>query len=132
MIAFDTNVLVRLLVKDDPDQFATALALLEGATEAEEPCYLSDAVLCETVWVLASQYDASRSDILAAMTEIVADGRYAFDSAKAVRQALRAFEHGRADFSDYLIGVRAQRKGARTTYTFDKKLKNREWFSYLR
>lgn len=132
MIAFDTNVLVRLLVKDDPDQFATALALLDRATEAEEPCYLSDAVLCETVWVLDSQYDASRSDILAAMTELAADGRYAFDDAEAVSQALRAFEDGPADFPDYLIGARAQGRGARTTYTFDRKLRDREGFSYLR
>jgi len=131
VIAFDTNVLVRLLVKDDPEQFAVALALLERAVETEEACFLSDGVLCETAWVLDSQYDASRSDILAAMTELVADERYAFDDKEGVHQALRAFEEGRADFSDYLIGERARRKGARTTYSFDRKLKNREGFTYL-
>lgn len=130
MIAFDTNVLVRLLVKDDPEQFATALSLLERAVEAEEVCYLSDGVLCETVWVLDSQYGASRADILAAMSEVLADPRYGFDDEEGVRQALRAFEEGRADFSDHLIGERARRKGARTTYSFDKKLKNQQGFTF--
>jgi predicted nucleic-acid-binding protein len=131
VIAFDTNVLIRLLVKDDPDQFATATALLERASEAEERCYLSDAVLCETAWVLASLYGASRSEILAALSTIAAEGRYAFDDPEGLADALRAYEAGRADFSDYLIGERAQRRGARTTYTFDGKLRNREGFTCL-
>jgi predicted nucleic-acid-binding protein len=132
VIAFDTNVLVRLLVRDDAEQFAAATALLEAAGEDGETCYLADAVLCETEWVLTSRYSARRADVLAALTEIAADGRYAFDDPDAVAEALRAYAAGRADFSDYLIGARSRAKGARTTYTFDGKLKNREGFTYLR
>ncbi len=132
MIAFDTNVLVRLLVGDDPEQLAAATALLEAAGETGETCYLADGVLCETEWVLSSRYNARRADVLAALTEIAADGRYAFDDPDTVAEALRAYAAGRADFSDYLIGARSRAKGARTTYTFDGKLKNREGFTYLR
>ncbi len=105
MIAFDTNVLVRLLVRDDPEQFAAATALLEAAGESGEICYLADAVLCEVEWVLTSRYSAHRADVLAALTEIAADGRYAFDAADTLAEALRAYAEGRADFSDYLIGA---------------------------
>lgn len=132
MIALDTNVLVRLLVEDDADQFTKATAVLERAADAEEPCFISDAVLCETAWVLASRYGAGRAEILAAMSELVADGRYAFDAPQALTEALRAFEDGRADFSDYLIGTSARRRGARTTYTFDRKLEKDEGFTLLR
>lgn len=132
MIALDTNVLVRLLVKDDPDQFAKALAVLERATDTEEPCFISDAVLCETAWVLASRYGAGRAEILAAMSELVADGRCAFDAPEALTETLQAFEDGRADFSDYLIGASARRRGVRTTYTFDRKLEKDEGFTLLR
>lgn len=132
MIAFDTNVLVRLLVDDDPDQFAVAASLLERAAEAEDACYLSDAVLCETAWVLTSRYGASRGDVLAALNEIVADGRYVFDDVAVVAEAIRACEVARAGFSDYLIGARARRAGARTTYTFDLRLRNDTGFTGLR
>jgi predicted nucleic-acid-binding protein len=132
VIALDTNVLVRLLVQDDPDQFAKALAVLERATETEEPCFVSDAVFCETAWVLASRYGAGRTEILAAMSELAADGRYAFDHPEALTEALQAFEDGRADFSHYLIGASARRRGARTMYTFDRKLVNHEGFTFLR
>jgi predicted nucleic-acid-binding protein len=132
VIALDTNVLVRLLVEDDPDQFAKAVAVLERAAETEEPCFLADAVLCETAWVLASRYGAGRAEILAAMSELAGDGRYAFDDPDALAEALRAFEDGRADFSDYLIGASARRRGARTTYTFDRKLEKDRGSTYLR
>jgi predicted nucleic-acid-binding protein len=132
VIAFDTNVLVRLLVRDDPEQFAAAAAILEAAGESGESCYLADPVLCETEWVLTSSYGARRADVLAALAEIAADGRYVFDDPDAVAEALRAYAEGRADFSDYLIGTRSRAKGARTTYTFDGKLKNREGFTHLR
>lgn len=132
MIAFDTNVLVRLLVEDDPEQFAAATAVLERAAEAGERCYLADAVLCETEWVLTSLYRAGRDDILATLAALVADSRYTFDDAEALGEAIRAYETGGAEFSDHLIGARARRRGARTTYTFDRKLKNREGFTCLR
>lgn len=132
MIAFDTNVLVRLLVDDDPDQSALARAALERAYEEGEECYLSDAVLCESAWVLASRYGAARIDVLAAITRLLAEPRYTVDDPDGVAEALQAFEAGAAEFSDYLIGARARRRGARTTYTFDRKLRSRPGFTVLR
>lgn len=119
MIAFDTNVLVRLLVKDDPKQFAAASRRL---LEADGPCYLSDAVLCEAAWVLRSRYGASRSDLLIAMSQIVEDPKFLVDEPSGILQALAVFKEGKADFSDYLIAARARQRGAITIYTFDRKL----------
>jgi predicted nucleic-acid-binding protein len=76
MIAVDTNVLVRLVVKDDPDQFALAERLVREAAESGEPCLVSDPVLCELEWVLESSYGASRSDVLAAMQNLLARGAF--------------------------------------------------------
>lgn len=132
MIAFDTNVLVRLLVEDDPEQFATAAAVLESAAEAGERCYLADAVLCEAEWVLTSVYGAGRDDILATFAALAADPRYVFDDPDALGEAVHAYEASGADFSGHLIGARARSRGARTTYTFDRKLRRREGFTHLR
>jgi len=132
VIAFDANVLVRLLVEDDAAQFAAAAAVLARTAEAGERCHLTDVVLCETAWVLGSVYGARRADVLAALSAIVGDERYGFDDAEALRRALAAFEAGRADFADYLIGARSERQGTRTTYTFDGRLRDREGFTLLR
>jgi len=131
VIAFDTNVLVRLLVRDEPEQFAAATAILERAVEAGDACYLCDTVLCETEWVLTTVYDASRADVLAAFHEITSDGRFALEGPDEISQALAAYERGKAQLSDYLIGERSRARGARTTYTFDRGLRNREGFTLL-
>lgn len=42
MIALDTNILIRILVRDDPGQTALAERLLQGALDAGEPCFKAD------------------------------------------------------------------------------------------
>ena len=129
MIAFDTNVLVRLLVQDHAEQFASASELL---LELDEPYYLSDVVLCETAWVLASRYGATRADIENAMSQIVEDPRFLLDDPDGISETLASFRKGKADFSDYLIAARARRKGTRTTYTFDRELSHNDGCTLIR
>lgn len=131
MIALDTNILVRLLVRDDPRQVAAVGRLLREAAEAGEPCLVPDPVLCELEWVLESCYEASRSDILAAVQRLAAKSLFEFEDRAALRRALDAYQSGKGDFSDYLVGARAQSHGARTTYTFDRALRGREEFTML-
>jgi len=49
VIALDTNILIRLLVRDDPGQTALAERLLQEAADAGEQCFISDPVLCEAL-----------------------------------------------------------------------------------
>ncbi|MDE2906398.1 MAG: PIN domain-containing protein, partial [Acidobacteriota bacterium] len=51
MIALDTNVLVRYLVDDDPEQAETARALLASVTPTR-PGFVCREVMVELVWVL--------------------------------------------------------------------------------
>ena len=48
---------------------------------------------------------------------------FAFLDRRAVAGALRDYESGKGDFSDYLIGASAAQGGASTTYTFDRALR---------
>ena len=131
MIALDTNVVVRFLVGDDIKQARRVRQLLEAASADREPCFLGDAVLCEVEWVLESAYDAQRGDIIAAIQRLLSHELFVFEEAEIVRRALDLYQAGRADFSDYLIGLRGQAKGARTTYTFDHGLRGAPEFTVL-
>ncbi|MXX54385.1 MAG: type II toxin-antitoxin system VapC family toxin, partial [Gemmatimonadetes bacterium] len=62
MIALDTNVLVRYLVRDDEQQAESARALLESLTQ-ERPGYACREVVVELVWVLERAYGVSRERI---------------------------------------------------------------------
>jgi predicted nucleic-acid-binding protein len=66
MIAVDTNVLVRLLTGDDPEQAAAARSLF-----ASEPIWIAKTVLLETGWVLRSLYGFEESAIRDAFTKLL-------------------------------------------------------------
>jgi predicted nucleic-acid-binding protein len=131
VIALDTNILIRLLAKDDPAQMALAERLLQEAADAGEPCFISDPVLCEVEWVLESSYQARRRDVLAAMQELLAGDLFVFEDREVLRQAVARYQESKADFSDCLIGAKARAKGARTTYTFERVLTQEQGFTRL-
>lgn len=132
MIALDTNIVVRLIVQDAPGQVVIAERILRNAFERREPCFLSDPVLCELEWVLTSCYKAQRIEILAALQELLARELFHFEDRDAVQKALDAYQAGKADFSDYLIGAKGHANGATTTFTFDGNLRGRTEFTALK
>ena len=48
MIGLDTNILVRYLTRDDEQQWRQATDLIQQ----NQPCFITNIVLCELVWVL--------------------------------------------------------------------------------
>jgi len=66
MIAVDTNVVVRLLTRDNPKQAAAAKSLF-----AAGPIWIAKTVLLETGWVLRSLYGFDESAIRNAFTKLL-------------------------------------------------------------
>jgi predicted nucleic-acid-binding protein len=129
MIALDTNVLVRFLVEDDEKQTRVASQLIRDAIEREEQLYISDIVMCETVWVLSSSYRFSRAEIVEALAGLLRARAVVFTSTDRLARALEAFVTGRGDFADYLIREHAVAAGADTVATFDRSLLTERGFS---
>lgn len=128
MIAFDTNVLLRLLLNDDPRQARQAQALVDQALSRSDRVLLPDIVLCELEWVLGAVYEVPKSEIVETLRRLLDTEVFAFLDRGAVAGALRDYEAGGGDFSDYLIGASAARAGAATTYTFDRALRRAPGF----
>jgi predicted nucleic-acid-binding protein len=122
MIGLDTNVLVRFLVKDDEKQSRKAKKLIEGVVAREEQLFISDVVMCETVWVLSSAYQFSRAEIIEALAALVRATNVVFTSNDQLARALDAYRRGKGDFADYLIREHARAAGADTVATFDRAL----------
>lgn len=116
MGAVDTNVLVRLLVADDPAQTKRALAFLDG----HRPVWISIVVLVETVWVLATVYLWSKTQILAMLQTATNSRDFAFQAVDPVRAAIHLYASGKADFSDCLALELARAEGHLPFASFDK------------
>lgn len=122
MIALDTNVLVRFLVEDDEAQCARAAALVQRTVDEDERMFVSEIVICETVWVLARAYKFSRAEISAVLADLLRARHLEFGRADWLWNAHRAYEAGRGDFADYLIREEARGVGCETIATFDAAL----------
>jgi predicted nucleic-acid-binding protein len=129
MIALDTNVLIRFLVEDDEAQSRRATKLIEGAVARDEQLFVSDIVMCETVWVLSSAYGFSRAEIVDALSQLLRARSVVFNSADSIARALDAYRKERGDFADYLIREHARSAGAETVATFDGALLKENGFS---
>ena len=122
MIALDTNVLLRLLLDDDPRQAGRAQELVERTAAAGDGVLLPDIVLCELEWVLDSAYGFSRARVAETLRRLLDAEEFEFIDRPAVVRAIASYETGNADFSDYLIGGSAAARGASVTYAFDRAL----------
>lgn len=122
MIALDTNVLVRFLVEDDEAQSAAAAALIEETLSTGEGLFVSDIVLCETVWVLTASYRVKRPTTISVLRELLRARQVAFSTPDGISRALDAFARGRGDFADYLIREHARAAGCDHVATFDRTL----------
>ena len=122
MIGLDTNILVRLLVRDDEDQHQRVVELLRRGADEGETFFVGDIVLAEVVWVLASRYRCTRDDISAVVRRLAEVQELVLESTDRVLRALRAFERGKGGFADYLIAERARDAGCSSVATFDRAL----------
>jgi predicted nucleic-acid-binding protein len=96
MRAIDTNVLVRLLMKDDPAQLARVTTMLRAATACAMPT-----VILETEWVLRSVYRLKPGEILFGLRGLLGLAELRIEMPEAVAQGLDWFEQG-MDFADAL------------------------------
>lgn len=120
MIALDTNVLIRYLVRDDARQAEAAQALLQGLTR-QRPGFICREVMLEAVWVLERAYGFARAQIAEVLLELVATDSLVVETAEDVARAAIRYGRGGADFSDLLILAAAERADSHPLYTFDRK-----------
>jgi predicted nucleic-acid-binding protein len=128
VIGLDTNVLIRYLVQDDPDQAARAAHLVEARCTVEEPGFVSRIVLCEIVWVLDSVYRQGRAEIAAILDRLLRVAALEIEDLGLALSALLLYRDGGGDFADALLGLVNQRRGCTATATFDRQAARLEEF----
>lgn len=120
MIGLDTNVLVRFLVQDDPDQAAKATQLMAGLNDAE-PGFVCREVLVELVWVLERAYGLARRDIASALDGLLEARELMIEVSDRVAIATDRYRKGGAGFADQMVALAGQGVGCRETVSFDRK-----------
>lgn len=120
MRAVDTNVLVRLVTRDDPRQVAAAEAFVAAGA------WVSHLVLAETTWVLDAVYELGAAEIATAVDMLLSHTHLTLQDADTVAAALVHYRDRPAlGFSDCLILEVARKAGHLPLATFDRELGRR-------
>jgi len=115
--AVDTNVLVRLVTRDDAKQVAAAEGFVARGA------WVPHLVLAEATWVLTSVYDRSPVEIAAAVEMLLDHQHLALQDSETVAAAVASFRRRPAlGFSDCLVVEVARKAGHLPLGTFDRSL----------
>ena len=117
MRAVDTNVLVRLVARDDARQVKAAEAFVANGA------WVSHLILVESMWVLSSVYDRGPSEIATAVEMLLSHKNLSLQDSDVVVTALGLYlERPAVGFSDCLVLEAARKAGHLPLGTFDRNL----------
>jgi predicted nucleic-acid-binding protein len=132
VIGLDTNVVVRYLAQDDARQAAIATRLIEGSLSADVRGFISIVTLAEIVWVMSSNYGASRASVAEIVEGLLTAPQLMMERADVLWRALKAYRDSKADFSDAVIVELGSDAGCSKTVTFDRRAGAHPGFEALR
>ncbi len=116
MVAIDTDIVVRLLVNDDPAQTEKVTALFKT-----EKVFIAKTVVLETEWVLRGVYALDRGVINNALRKLLSLEQVIVEDETIIFNALDAHEQS-IDLADAIHLASSHR--AVTFATFDAKFKS--------
>src|SRR5437016_14602620 len=117
MRAVDTNVVVRVIVRDDPEQVRAAEEFTASGA------WVSHLVLAETTWVLDAVYERPADQIATAIDMLLNHKDLTLQNSDVVTSALDQFRKRPVlDFSDCLVLEIARKAGHLPLGTFDRNL----------
>jgi len=117
MRAVDTNVLVRLVTRDDPRQVAAAEAFVARGA------WVPHVVLVDAIWELTSVYELEAPALATAVEMLLNHRDLTVQDADAVAAALEQYRRNpTVGFSDCLVLEVARKAGHLPLGTFDRAL----------
>jgi len=118
----DTNVLIRYITRDEPQQAERAALLMDQLELGTATATTCEAVFVEAVQVLSSRalYNLPRQDIADYLTRFIRLKGVRLPSKRLYIRALSLYGSTNLDFPDALIVAHAERTDAHSVYSFDR------------
>ena len=121
MVGLDTNVVLRLLLSDDPAQKMRAAKFIQQAKKLDTRIIITLAVVLEMEWVLRSSAKMDKTQVLNVFNLLLESYDIEIDNEKVLEQVLHVYENAASDFAECLFLAQYQRMGCSTMLTFDAK-----------
>ena len=118
MAAIDTNVLVRLVTRDDAAQFEKANAFVHK----HQPVLVTQLSVLELVWVLMSRYGLDKPKVGQVVEALLEMAELDVEQPAILEAALKTWQGSKADFADCFILETVKAASETPLGTFDATL----------
>lgn len=116
----DTNVILRYMTNEPPEQAERAAKLFEAIANGNEHVLLEEVVCAEVIWTLSSYYRMPRRSIADVLLGLLAEGNIGALDKEAMRVALAIFSERNLDFADAILAAKALQSDDSVIYSFDR------------
>lgn len=121
----ETNLFLRFLTNDVPDQADKVETLLHRAGKGEVKLVTTGLVIAEIVWTLESFYQVPKADIQDKVLAILNTPGLEVENADLLLQAAVMYAEKNVDFIDAFNAAWMMKQDVENAYTFDQKHFNR-------
>lgn len=118
----DTNIVLRYLLNDVPEQFAVAEHVFAELRTSELTAILLESVLAECVYVLKLHYKVPKVELVEILDNVLRYPGIVNTDKPSLREALKLYAANNIDFVDCMLVAKA-RIGNLELITFDQGLK---------
>jgi len=119
-IFVDTNVLLRYLLDDVPEQADAVEEILKRAAAGEFVLVLNTMVIAEIIWTCESYYGLPKGDIRDKVLAILNTPGLEVEDRDLIAEAVWIYAERNIDFADAYNGCWLKRNGLAAVYTFDR------------
>jgi predicted nucleic-acid-binding protein len=117
---FDTNIFLRVLVREDEKTFSECVRLLESVKNGKIKACTSSLVLAEIQWVLGSVYKFSKNETVEAIKGVLALKNLKVEDGHDVLSAISLYERHSVKFVDTLLASHRTVKRGMPIVSYDK------------
>lgn len=119
-IFVDTNIFLRFLLADHPQQSPRCKKLFERAAKGKVKLVTSELAIAEIAWVLTSFYKESHQSVAQKLGQIIMFKGLTVPNKEILLLATQKFESQKLDFIDAYNYALALKNKARKIYSYDK------------
>ena len=119
MPSIDTNVLLRIILRDNVEQLTRAQTLLRK----HQMFAIADVAIIELEYILTGYYKYSRQEFNDIVTKLLIANQHLHINRELFERALKLYiKHPTESFDDCCLAMYAKLNGQTPLYTFDKKM----------
>ncbi len=115
----DTNILLRLLTRDDPIKFNRCRRLFEQAVAGSVTLHTSELVIAEIVWTLLSYYELAKPTVIEKVGQILNTPNLLVKNQEALIEGLALWSRHNCDFIDAFNAALTHREGLPNLASYD-------------